>query len=100
MSTMNEKVVPMTNEETKANETKKESLFTRMKNKVKHVNWKKVGIFALNFTEGAAAVGLGFALGSRYGKQKAGLITGEGTVTEAEEETDDETEELLNEEEA
>lgn len=76
---------------------KKEGLLTKMKNKVKNINWKKVGVYALNFAEGAALTGIGFLVGSKYGERKAGLIPGEGTVEEPEE--DDPMEELLKDEE-
>ncbi len=74
---------------------KKENFFTKTVNKVKNADWKKVGLAALKVFEGVALLGGGFYLGSKYGKQQAGLIEGEGTVDEAEEPTDDfELEEL------
>ena len=98
MSTAEMKNAAVNNAETAA-EPKKEGLFARMKNRAKRINWKKVGLYALNFAEGAALTGIGFVVGSKYGKKQAGLIPGEGcTVTEPEE--NDEMDELLNEEKA
>lgn len=74
---------------------KKENFFTKTVNKVKNADWKKIGLTALKVFEGVALLGGGFYLGSKYGKQQAGLIEGEGTVEETEEPTDDfELEEL------
>lgn len=87
MSNMNEEKIVTMNEtaETAANEPKKEKMFARLRNKVKNINWKKVGVYALNVAEGAALAGLGFVMGSKYGQKQAGLIPGEGTVEEADE---------------
>ena len=95
MSTQ-EKVVAMDAAKNEENAVaKKENFFTKTVNKVKNADWKKVGLTALKIFEGVALLGGGFYLGSKYGKQQAGLIEGEGTVEETEEPTDDfELEEL------
>lgn len=87
-----EKIVAMNDGDVKVTEVKKENFLTKTWGKVKSANWKKIGLTALKVAEGATLLAGGFILGSKYGKQQAGLIPGEGTVEETEEQASDDFE--------